>query len=454
MTRESEPQKGNSAENSSRFSFLTRDGKLILAYLLLNSIPIGYMNVVPLVYLYNVGYDPAVIGIIYSVSAIANTIGLTPFGLLADKFGRKKFLIVGSAIPAISYAIFAMTLDPYWLIVASIIGGVGLAGGVAVAISGPALLPLVADSASDKDRTKLFGALQAVWTAALTIGSLLSLLPDLLTKDFSLTSFSAHSASYYFMAVLIVVSIVPILVLEEKRKSVGSKHIGTSESLEVAASASEYSQRRSVFSWLQSLPARGKGKLPSFTSGKSIAKFSLVYALSGLGLGVIVQLLPTWFALRYGTSESLAGLWIGLAELVSAASILMLPWLVRKRGTLPSCVFSAALSAVFLLLMPIFGSFYIAAVLFILRSVAINISWPILQSYMMGIVVEKERAAATGIATTAWGFANSIGTLVGGALLGVGFLSIPFFVGFVAYTGSSAALWFSFRGVKPPEEMK
>ena len=30
---------------------LTRDGKLLLSSILLNSIPVGYMNVVPLVYL-------------------------------------------------------------------------------------------------------------------------------------------------------------------------------------------------------------------------------------------------------------------------------------------------------------------------------------------------------------------------------------------------------------------
>ena len=67
-------------------SLLSRDAKLILTWVLVNSIPIGYMNVVPLVYLLQVGYDPSTIGAIYAFGAVANTIAYIPFGLLADRY--------------------------------------------------------------------------------------------------------------------------------------------------------------------------------------------------------------------------------------------------------------------------------------------------------------------------------------------------------------------------------
>src|SRR2546430_483494 len=119
---------------------------MILISFLLNSIPIGYMNVVPLVYFLQVGYDPATIGIIYSAGAISCSIGLVPFGVLADRFGRKIFVILGSAIPCISYAIFGFTLNPYYLIIAGIVGGVGFAGGFASSLSTPSFFPLLAGS--------------------------------------------------------------------------------------------------------------------------------------------------------------------------------------------------------------------------------------------------------------------------------------------------------------------
>src|SRR5271157_4365619 len=109
--------------SSGHSALFTRNSKLLLAWVLFNSIPIGYMNVVPLVYLLEVGYKPSTIGLIYGVAAIANTVAYIPFGILADKYGRKIFLIVGGLIPFISYTIFGLTLSPYWLIVAGILGG-------------------------------------------------------------------------------------------------------------------------------------------------------------------------------------------------------------------------------------------------------------------------------------------------------------------------------------------
>ena len=178
MNGEQENQSEKTGKPSSGSSLLSRDAKLILAWLVLNSIPIGYMNVVPLVYLLEVGFDPSLIGVIYAAGAVANTVAYIPFGILADKYGRKVFLIVGGFIPFVSYAIFGLTLNPYLLMFASVLGGVGLAGGLAVAINSPALLPLVAATVSDKDRTNLFGIMQGTWIVALTIGALLSFLPS------------------------------------------------------------------------------------------------------------------------------------------------------------------------------------------------------------------------------------------------------------------------------------
>jgi MFS family permease len=427
-------------------SFLTRDGKLILLQVLLNSIPLGYMNVIPAVYLLEVGLSASVVGAVYAASAFSNTAGLTPFGFLADRFGRKTFFLIGSFVPAISYVIFALTLNYYWLIVASVIGGVGVAGGIAVAISGPALLPLLANATSDKHRTSLFGATQAAWAVALTIGALLSYLPGLFMRYLGESSFNAHALSYYAMAIFAAASAIPVVFIREERK-----HRETKQISEEAEAAAPITQRRTAVSWILDLP-KSTRKLQT-ASTKITAKFSLVYALSGLGLGVIVQILASWYYLQFNIPESTAGLWIGLAEVASIPTIFMIPWLVQRRGTLNIAVGFLALSAVFLGAMPLGQIFLLAAIFYIVRCIFVNISWPVLQSYMMGIVAEKQRATVTGIATTAWGLANAIGTLIGGALLSRGLLYLPFVIGFGGYIASSAALWIFFRGVKPPEEV-
>jgi MFS family permease len=429
-----------SAESSPENHLLSRDGKLLLTWLLLNSIPIGFMDVVPLIYLLQVGVDAAVIGAIYAAGAIANTVGYIPFGILADKYGRKKFLVMGGFLPCISYAIFALTVDPYWLILASIIGGVGLAGGIGVAMNSPALLPLLANSTSDKNRTILFGISQGFWGLAVSIGAAMSILPSMLVATFGQSDILAHSISYWIMAGLVLASTIPALLVVE-RKTARSQ-----------TSSTIADTRESTLGILRRF-RKSVGSLP-IVSGKRIARFSLVFGLSGLGLGVIVQLLPTWYSLKFGAPEGIVGVWSALAQIISLIGIPLIPRLVRGRGSVITTTLTAVLSSCFLALMPLSDSFQLAASLFVVRTVLITISWPVLQSYMMGVVEERERATTIGITYTAWGLATSIGTYIGGALLGASYLTLPFVIGVLGYLASALILPLFFRKIVPPEELR
>jgi MFS family permease len=389
------------------------------------------MNVVPLVYLIEVGYNPTVIGTIYALGAVANTIAYIPFGILADRYGRKVFVAVGGFLPFFSYAIFGLTLNSSWLIFASILGGIGLAGGLGVAINSTALLPLIANTTTDKNRTFVFGVLQGSWILAITIGSLLSYLPSFLISKLSLSSYTAHSYTYFFMATIVAISTIPILLVKEKK---------------ITRPA------------ITSVPFTGKfsrisGRL-QIVSGKKILYFSLVFAFAGLGVGVIVQLIPTWYALRFGASETTAGLWVAIAEFAGIVAIPLIPRLVKRGGTVFASSAAMIISCLFLALMPLSATFEVAAISFVLRSVLSTISWPILQSYMMGIVTERERATVTGITYTAWALMSSIGTYLGGALLGDGQLALPFVFGVLGYLISAILLFSFFRKIKPPEELE
>jgi MFS family permease len=411
---------------------LSRDAKLILTWVLVNSIPVGYMNVVPLIYLVDVGYNPSLIGTIYALGAIANTIGYIPFGILADRYGRKIFVIVGGFLPFFSYAIFGLTLNADWLIFASILGGIGLAGGLGVAINSTALLPLLTNTTTDKNRTFVFGVLQGSWITAVTIGSLLSYLPSVLSSAFSLDSYTAHSYSYFIMSAFVAASTLPILFVKEKQTNRSFVPSQTSSS--------------KMSSWISD-------RL-QIVSGKKILYFSIIFCFVGLGLGVIIQLIPTWYALRFGTSETTAGLWVALAEFSGIVAIPLIPRLVKRGGTVVSSATAMVISCVFLALMPLTGVFEIAAIFFVIRATLTTISWPILQSYMMGIVLERERATVTGITYTAWALTSSVGTFLGGTLLGEGQLTLPFAFGVFGYLTASILLFLFFRKIKPPEELE
>ncbi|HEX9435976.1 MAG TPA: MFS transporter, partial [Candidatus Limnocylindria bacterium] len=95
----------------------------------------GFLMVVVPLYLARVGLDPAFIGLLFTISGFVTSSLVAFSGILADRFGRRRFLVAGTALPIASYAIFAMTTDRSWLIVAAALGGVGLANGAAGAMT-------------------------------------------------------------------------------------------------------------------------------------------------------------------------------------------------------------------------------------------------------------------------------------------------------------------------------
>src|SRR4029450_2017029 len=97
---------------------------------------------------------------------------------------RPPFLIVATALPILSYAIFAFTTQPAFLVLASIIGGVGLANGAAGALTAASFHALLAEYTPPPPRTSAFPWSQALWSMALALGALCAALPDVLRATF------------------------------------------------------------------------------------------------------------------------------------------------------------------------------------------------------------------------------------------------------------------------------
>jgi len=414
----------------------SHDGLFLLLSTFLNSIPIGFINVVPLVYLAEIGYDPSTIGIIYSASAIATTLAMIPCGLLADRCDRKKLLMIGTFLPCISYTIFGLTLDSTLLTIASIIGGVGFAGGLGSAIVTPALIPMLASSTSINRRSTLFGVLMAAWSVALTIGSAIGFLPTLLSSYFAQSESSAHFQSYFIMAGIAAAAMFPLYFVK-----------GTGDGYDLKKTDSSPSSTN----FMRKRQDGSDGSDAAATSRSRIIQFSIVFAFSGFGLGVLVQLLPTWFALRYYVSESTIGFWMALSNLATVVSIPLIPRLVSRKGAVSTAVATGIVGAFLLALMP-FATFETAASLFVIRGVVIGVSWAVLQSYMMSVVSENERATIIGFTYTAWGIGVSLGIFVGGELLSFGLLTLIFVSGVISYLLSSTVFSLFFRKLRPHDE--
>jgi MFS family permease len=144
---------------------------------------------------------------------------------------------------------------------------------------------------------------------------------------------------------------------------------------------------------------------------------------------------------------------MAVSNLATIMSIPLIPRLVTRRGPITTAVATGIFGAFILALMPFTAVFENAAALFAVRSVAVGVSWAVVQSFMMGAVNENERATVYGFAYTAWGVGVSLGVLIGGELFGAGLLTLPFVAAVISYVFSSAALRLFFSKNKPLEEM-
>ncbi|HSV50176.1 MAG TPA: hypothetical protein VLH35_07645, partial [Candidatus Acidoferrales bacterium] len=103
---------------------------------------------------------------------------------------------------------------------------------------------------------------------------------------------------------------------------------------------------------------------------------------------------------------------------------------------------------IFMFATPFAPGFVAAGFTYTLRSFLINMSMPLEQSMIMGIVIEDERGAASGISSALWSLPNALSTFVGAYLLSLGLLSAPFILSGIIYLVSIILFWYLFRNVK------
>jgi MFS family permease len=408
---------------SNRGTQSSRDIRLLLAGMGLNSLPFGYTLVVLPIYLHDIGFSAESIGAIAAVSAIANTIGLVPFAIAADRYGRRKFVVGGCLSATLAYVLFAFTHDMNILLLASAIGGVGIAGGLGAAIWTPAWTALLAEKASPEARTSAFAWGQGVWTVALTSGSAMSVLPTLLQTNFQVRNVESYQFTFVIFAFIAIISGLVLLPVPEDKASSTNIH----ETVSI-------------------LPRK---------SLKQILKFSTTFGLVGFGSGLAVQLLSLWFYKVYGADEALSGPWFAAAEFTSLIIVPIIPALTRRFGSSKSVLGTQGISAIFLASMIFAPTYQIAGLLFVIRNFFMNISWPIQQSYLMGTVTVQERASASAITSTVWGVGGSIGPILAGYFLNQSSsisIAAPLLCGGVVYLLSAVGFYFLFRGIPPPEE--
>ncbi|MBA3709096.1 MAG: MFS transporter [Planctomycetes bacterium] len=340
--------------------------------------------------------------------------GLAAF--VADH-GRRRWLSVLSALSAGGVAVCAFAPDESWMLVAAFVGmlnGMGKDRSAQQVIE-TAILPATATAA---ERTLVIARYSMLQDIGLAVGTLAAGLPKILAPA---TGGSGTGASLMIAAGLLACGVVIPLFL--------------SSAVEIP---------RPPVAMRLSPASRGV-----------LWRLCGLFSLDSLGGGFITGSLVTFFFIKqFDQSAVVVGSLLFLARCANAVSHLGAAWLAKRIGLVNTMVFTHIPSSLLLVTVGFTGSFWVAAVLYLLRESLVEMDVPTRQSYVMAVVRPEERTFVSAVTSLVRLGGWAVGAAIAGAVLAlphVG-LAMPLIACAALKITYDILLYWNFRHVKPPEE--
>jgi MFS family permease len=188
-------------------------------------------------------------------------------------------------------------------------------------------------------------------------------------------------------------------------------------------------------------------------SAGMVTKLSLLMSVDAFAGGLVVpSLLAYWLHLRWDLSPEVLGVVFFCVNVISGLSFLGVGPLAARIGLLNTMVFTHLPSSLFLILVPLAPTAWLAVLLVLLRACMSQMDVPTRKSYSMAVVDPDERTATAGIINTARTIASAFSPVISGLAFGVAALGLPFFIAGGLKVVYDGLIYAAFRNIRPPEE--
>jgi MFS family permease len=407
---------------------LSSDGNFLFITRIVRMFGYGFLSVVLVLYLEQVGLNQVQIGLLLTLILIGDTIISLWITTNADRVGRRRMLIVGAFLMVFAGILFSLTRSFVLLLIAATIGVISPSGyevGPFLSIEQAALSQII----SNERRTKIFAWYNLVGSFATALGALAggSLVQALLDTGVSpLGSYRAIVIGYAMIGVIL-----------------GGLFICLSSAVEIPTLSSP-SQSHSAF----------KTRFGLHRSRGVVLKLSALFSIDAFAGGFVLQsILAYWFHLRFNVQPGLLGSIFFGANILAGVSALTAAWVASKIGLIRTMVFTHIPSNILLILVPLMPNLPLAIAVLLFRFSISQMDVPTRQSYTMAVVAPDERSAAAGITGIARTTGASLSPVFTGPLLAhAALLNLPFFLSGGLKIIYDLLLYRSFKAIKPPEE--
>jgi len=406
-------------------NWLTRDGKLLLAARIMRTFGYGFLSVIIAIYLRLLGFDNIQIGLLLG-SALVNSVIFTLFAsFYADRIGRRRLLIIYASLMSVSGLIFTITDNYFLLILAAFIGTMNVTGSETGAFLTIEQATLPQTIRNKQMMNTAFALYNMVGTFSMSAGILLSGLPSLLQEQFYGLSQIESIKGLFILYTLLGLFVIIIYIM-------------LSRDIEVKQEA-----KRTI---KQTLSPRSK---------QIVAKLSTLFAVDSFAGGFVIQsVMSLWFFTRFGADLAALSYIFSAANVITALSYIAAAKIADRIGLVNTMVFTHLPSNILLILVAFAPSLQLAVILYLIRMTMSQMDVPTRQSYIVAIVSEDERTAASGLTNVSRNIAQTISPSLFGYIFQSSLsLAAPFVLGGVIKIIYDLALYFNFRNIKPKDEL-
>lgn len=403
-------------------AWITRDAALIIAARVLHAFTQGLLSVLLGVYLLELGQSEFQIGLFFSMgfAGIAALSFIATF--ISERVGRRTLLIVYTGMTLAGVVVLVTTANPLLLLAFAFVGSLTGAGGN-VGATQSLEQAAVAGVVTPARRTELFALYRTAAGSAAALGTLAAGLPVLLQSFGGLDELASFRVVLWALVVM--------------RLAIGALFLLLSSQVEAEQEKRE---------WVNPLRLPSRGRIFALT-----AFFSLDHLA---GAVVVRALLSLWFIERFGLDlASLAFLFFG-AQLIGVGSLWVAGKIANRIGLINTMTWAHLPSGLLMIAVAFAPWGWLAVGLLLFRSLFDQIDVPARDSYIMSVVQPHERVAMASIHIVGRSISGTIGPTLSTGVLQAIALSGPLVGSGFLKTAYVLSLYFTFRNVRAPQEMR
>lgn len=397
---------------------LSGNPKLFLVATTLQGLSSGIWGVIFYLYLnlHEVGFGLNFIGNMFTASALATGFVALPAGLLCERIGPKKSLLIGLMANFVSLTQIAV-LQPTALLVASLASGlIGTVGWVAMA-------PFMVENSRREERTYFLSLDWALMIIMGVVGSYAGgVMPDVINSFMGLQTGTEGSPFGYRLSLVVSIALAlaavfPILLVKEGKRS----------------------QKHTVSDLLSLRNIRSPG---------IIVRFMIPTAMIGFGAGFIVPLFNLFFKKRFFATSEQIGIMSSISSVTLGIGTLAAPMLSRRLTKAKSVALCEYLSMPFIMLTTMAPNLILAASAYVTRNALMNMAGPIGTALQMELVTGAERATTSGLMVMADNIPRAVTASISGQMMTEKDFYTPFLFTTVTYFLASSIYYMFFRNAE------